>query len=416
MTGRPITSGESAQPYRLHRMLREHGITQAELRQAVRFQTGTRAGQPLGSSTISELLIQRSWPRTVAPEEIQTRTAEFLRKRGVPEEEIALAWTVEGIDAADVAPPKRRLIGQRDVPHTPELEPDSIELPEAEMLSQAARQHFNLPRHPFIDDVQGPQDVYLSVDQRYIRESMYYAAKHGGFIAVIGESGSGKSTLRRDLVDRIRRDDEPIVIINVKTVDKSELTTSHICDAIIADISTEAPKLSKEAKARQVERLLASSANTGVSHVLMIEEAHDLNKFTLKYLKRFWELEDGFKKLLGIVLVGQPELGKLLDERRNPDIREVIRRIEQAHLKPLNGNLEEYLGLKLKRIGAKLDQVFEEDAFDAIRERLTRRRQGTLEVESQLYPLVVQNLVVKCMNQAVELGLPKINAQLVGRV
>lgn len=284
------------------------------------------------------------------------------------------------------------------------------------MLSTAAREHFGLVRHPFVDDVQGPQDVYLSKDQRYVRESMYYAAKHGGFIAVIGESGSGKSTLRRDLVDRIRRDDEPIVIINVKTVDKRELTTSHICDAIIADISTEVPKLSKEAKARQVERLLASSSNTGVSHVLMIEEAHDLNKYTLKYLKRFWELEDGFKKLLGIVLIGQPELANLLDERRNPDIREVIRRIEQARLRPLNGNLEEYLTLKFKRVGSTLDAIFERDAYDAIRARLTRRRPGTNEVDTQMYPLVVQNLVVKCMNQVMELGLDKISAELVGRV
>jgi len=116
------------------------------------------------------------------------------------------------------------------------------------------------------------------------------------------------------------------------------------------------------------------------------------------------------------VLVGQPELGQLLDERRNPDIREVIRRIEQARLKPLNGNLEEYLALKFKRVGARPSDLFEADAYDAIRARLTRRRPGTNEVETQMYPLVVQNLIVKCMNQAVELGLDKISGELVGRV
>jgi type II secretory pathway predicted ATPase ExeA len=345
--------------------------------------------------------------------------ASFLADKGVPQAEIDAAWHVEGVAAPAPPPVDRPLlaVGQCKVGSRSEAtEPDTFEFPEKEMLSQAARQHFHLARHPFVDDVQGPQDVYLSADQRYIRESMYYAAKHGGFVAVIGESGSGKSTLRRDLIERIRRDDEPIVIIQVKTVDKRELTTSHICDAIIADISNEAPKLSKEAKARQVERLLAASARTGVSHVLMIEEAHDLNKSTLRYLKRFWELEDGFRKLLGIILVGQPELGDLLDERRNPDIREVIRRIEQARLKSLNGNLEDYLTLKFKRVGASLADVFEADAYDAIRARLTRRRHGTNEVESQLYPLVVQNLVVKCMNQVVELGLGKISGELVGRV
>lgn len=413
--GRPITSEQSVRPYQLHALLLRHDISQSDLRRAMTYEAGGRAGNTLAPSTLSGLLTRHKWPRTMHPDTVRAQVAAFLRERHVPEEEIATAWMLEG-DTVEHVPTDTRGVFAAAKPIAEAAPADDIQLPEPEMLSPAARDHFRLARHPFVDDVQGPQDVYLSKDQRYVRESMYYAAKHGGFVAVIGESGSGKSTLRRDLVDRIRRDDEPIVIINVKTVDKRELTTSHICDAIIADISTEVPKLSKEAKARQVERLLASSSSTGVSHVLMIEEAHDLNKYTLKYLKRFWELEDGFKKLLGIVLVGQPELANLLDERRNPDIREVIRRIEQARLKPLNGNLEEYLALKFKRVGASCDAIFERDAYDAIRARLTRRRQGTNEVDTQMYPLVVQNLIVKAMNQAVELGLGKISGELVGRV
>lgn len=205
-------------------------------------------------------------------------------------------------------------------------------------------------------------------------------------------------------------------MIQPQNFDKTTLTAAHICDAIVADMSLEAPKLSLEAKARQVQRILAESSRAGTTHALMIEEAHDLNVSTLKYLKRFWEMEDGFRKLLGIILVGQPELGHKLDEQRNPGAREVIRRCEVAHLKPLNGNLEDYLRLKLKRIGSAPEALFEPDAYDAIRARLTQRDQRTGEVTSQLYPLVVQNLVVKCLNQAVELGLTKISAQLVGRV
>jgi type II secretory pathway predicted ATPase ExeA len=45
------------------------------------------------------------------------------------------------------------------------------------------------------------------------------------------------------------------------------------------------------------EKILTNSSRAGYSHVLMIEEAHDLAVTTLKYLKRFWELEDGYKKL-----------------------------------------------------------------------------------------------------------------------
>lgn len=415
-TGRPATS--NSVPYRLHGTLRRHAIPQSDLRTAIRFEAGKRRGEPVASSTLSALLVRRVWPSTITAEAIQRQVAEFLRARGVADAEISECWTAEG-DAPDAGPPLGRellAVGRREKTAAAEPTEPLFDLPEAEMLSTAAREHFKLFRHPFVDDVQGPSDVFLSAEQRYIRESMYYAAKHAGFVAVIGESGSGKTTLRRDLVDRIRRDAEPIVLIQPQTVDKTALTAAHICDAIIADLSTERPKQSLEAKGRQIQRILASSARTGNAHVLVIEEAHDLSTATLKYLKRFWEMEDGFKKLLGIILVGQPELGDRLDERRNYDAREVIRRCEVARLKPLNGNLEQYLALKFKRVGKDLDEVFEKDAFDAIRARLTRRRQNSADIESHLYPLVVHNLVIKSMNLAVEIGMTKIGAELVGRV
>lgn len=415
VTGRPRTSKSSSDPYRLHNILRDNGIQQSELRKSITFEVGKRQGEPIAAATLSALLVRRVWPSTITVESIQRRVADFLRARGISDDVIATAWSAPGHEA-EALPVDRPLRGCGTRANATKPPEDPFELPEAEMLSNAAREHFQLARHPFIDDVQGPHDVYLSKDQRYVRESMYYAAKHGGFVAVIGESGSGKSTLRRDLVERIQRDGEPIVLIQPKTIDKTVLSAAHICDAIVADLSTEKPKQSLEAKARQIQRILTASARTGNAHALVIEEAHDLSTSTLKYLKRFWEMEDGFKRLLGIVLVGQPELGDRLDERRNYDAREVIRRCEIARLKPLNGNLEEYLTLKLKRIDRKLSDVFDSDAFDAIRARLTQRRAGTNQTESHLYPLIVQNLVVKCMNAAVELGMAKVNAQLVGRV
>jgi len=404
----------SVAPYRLRKILYDYDIRQAELCARLVYQRGHREGQPLGDTTVSTLLTRRVWPVTLSRESIESAVAQLLRERAVPDAVIKTAWEIDGHVDPQATPSKHSPTPVQNA--NPHADESPFAPPETEMLSPAARQHFNFARDPFIDDVQGPQDVYISRDQRYVRESMYYAAKHSGFLAVVGESGSGKSTLRRELLDRIRRDNEPIVVIQPKTMDKKVLTAAHICDAIIADLSNEVPKQSLEAKGRQILRILTTSGRTGNTHALVIEEAHDLSVPTLKYLKRFWELEDGFKKLLGIILIGQPELGERLDERRNYEAREVIRRCEMARLKPLNGNLEEYLALKFKRIGVDLDSVFERDAFDAIRARLTRRTQNSAEVESYLYPLVVHNLITKCANEAVDLGLPKIGATLIGRV
>lgn len=408
-SGRLISSELSNKPYHVRELLARYKVRASDIYSRLKYTIGSRKGQCVAGPTWSLLTTRHIWPVKIPRAEIESITAEVLRAHGASEDEIALSWTIEG--GGEETPVRNR------TPKPDTVNPDPpFNFPEAEMLSHAAREHFKLARHPFVDDVQGPQDVYLSRDQRYIRETMYYAAKHSGFVAIVGESGSGKTTLRRDLLDRIKREHDPIVIIQPQTVDKTVLTAAHICDAIVADLSHEAPKLSLEAKGRQVQRILAAGANIGNSHCLIIEEAHDLSISTLKYLKRFWEMEDGFKKLLGIILVGQPELGMRLDEQKNPDAREVIRRIEVAKLKSLNGNLEEYLALKFKRIGTELSDVFDKDAFDAIRARLTRRRANTNEIESHLYPLVVHNVCIKAMNQAVELGLPKVNAKLVEKV
>ncbi len=368
----------------------------------------------VSKSSMSRVLLHRQWPYFLHVPTARAALETLLRKRGLPEAEIEAAWG--GELPLDHPTPSNTVHSNARTNTNPNADAEPFQMPEPEMLTATAREHFALARNPFVDDVQGPSDVFLSKDQRYIRESMYYAAKHGGFLAVVGESGSGKSTLRRDLLDRIRRENEAIVAVQPQAVDKTALTAAHICDAIIADLSTEHPKRSLEAKSRQVQRILANSARTGNAHVLIIEEAHDISTATLKYLKRFWEMEDGFKKLLGIILVGQPELGDRLDERRNYEAREVIRRCEIAKLRSLNGSMEDYLALKFKRVGAVLADVFETDAFDAIRQRLTRRRPNGGETESHAYPLVVHAVVIKALNAAAELGLAKVNGELVGRL
>lgn len=409
MAGRPSTNAQ--QPYRLHGLLARHRIPLGDLRHVLRYSTGTRKGQPLAPSTMTHLVLHREWPRSLDQAEVQAATAQFLRARGVPEPDIHAAWEADGEPAPEAA--TRRVT--RPNAH-PVEQTDDYHAPEPEMLSQNAREHFRITRPPFIDDVQGPDDLFLSRDQRYVRQSMYEAAKHAGLIAVIGESGSGKSTLRRDLLDRIRRDGEPISVIQVKAVDKSVVTAQHICEAIVADLSTDPPKRSLEAKGRQVERLLQQSARTGHRNVLLIEEAHDLTKPALRYLKRFWEMEDGYRRLLGIVLLGQPELADILDLRRNYDLREFIQRCEIARLRPLDGNLEDYLTLKFKRIGVAVGDVIAPDAYDAIRNRLVLQNRETKQYESNCYPLVVQNMLVRCLNAAAELGLPRVNADLVARI
>lgn len=411
---------EPHMPLMLKGILMDYGISQREFASAIR-QAGATAkggyvkGKALSLSAAADIVNRNVWPSFTPRQDIVAQTGEFLRFHGVPENLIAEAFDLDPEDSHHAQHPKGCHTGQHAA--QPDIAAALIEPVETEMLTPQAKKQFSLFRDPFTDDVQGPEDVFLSADQRYIREVLFATARHGGFVAIAGESGSGKTTLRRDMLDRIAREGLPVIAVQPRVIDKGTLTASAICHAIIDDLHPGSKvKRSLEAQARQVEKLLIESSRAGNSHVLIIEEAHDLSIQTLKYLKRFWELEDGFKKLLSIVLIGQPELKDKLDERRNFEAREVIRRCEIAELLPLDGVLEDYLRLKFQRVGADYDKLFTADAADGIRNRLTRQGKTPRDMVSMVYPLTVNRVVIRALNLAANLGQARVNADLIKEI
>jgi len=282
------------------------------------------------------------------------------------------------------------------------------------MLNLNTRKTFGIFKDPFTDDVVTADDVYLNDVSRFAVEYLYQTAKAGGMLAIIGESGSGKSTIRRLAIDRWQTEGQKVRIISPRIIDKGRLTAALICDAIIADCSTEKPRRTLEAKARQVEHILTNSSRSGFSHILMIEEAHDLSIQTLKYLKRFWELEDGFKKLLAIVLIGQSEMKAKLDESKNWEAREIIRRMEILELEPLADRKEiaGYLDLKFSRLNKERNEVFTDEACEALSRKLQRQTRNGV-VYSVAYPLLINNWARRAMNLAASMNVKLVDADVV---
>lgn len=406
--------GTEYMPINLKGALQRYGLSQRDWCAAV-LQAN---GQPLSHSAATMILNWNTWPKKTPAHSIQAQTEAWLVSIGTQEEDLKDLWAVDTEDRYRLQHPAGAHIGQGlGLTHTRRNDIDTDESPETrEMLSTEARKHFGLFRDPFQDDIQSAEDVYLSADQRYIREAIFSTAKHGGFVAVVGESGAGKTVLRKDMLERIAREQQPIIPIQPRVIDKARLNAGLIFEAIIDDLRPgEKMRRTQEGKARQAERLLRDSSRAGNSHVLIIEEAHDLSIQTLKVLKRFWELEDGFKRLMSIILIGQPELALMLDERARPEAREVIRRCEVAILAPLDRHLEEYLQMKFRRIGADLPNLFSADALEAMREVKgpQMRPGGVVAKPSQLYPLVVNNLVTRALNAAAERGVPQITGDVI---
>lgn len=285
---------------------------------------------------------------------------------------------------------------------------------EVEMISQEAMKYFKIFRNPFIDDIQKDSDIFMSEEHRYIEAAMLDSARHSGFLAVIGEVGSGKSVMRRKVVEQLKKDGD-VIVIYPQMIDKTRVNAASICDAIIMDLSEAKPAMKLEAKTRQVHKLLLERAQQGFRAVLIIEEAHDLHTNTLKYLKRFYELEDGYRKLLGIILVGQVELKTLFNETKHIEMREVIRRIQTAEIKGLNGHTKDYLTMKFKRVGAKVGDIFDEGAFAAFSRRLTTKDRQNKTI-SHAYPLMINNYAAKSINTAYELGEKKVTEDIVMKI
>ncbi|MDR7653710.1 AAA family ATPase [Acinetobacter junii] len=391
----------------LKQLLKQNSIAQSSL------------CKPLGVSTATiNLFVNHGQRPKKNPEQFQSLFTEILEAKGIAADQIQQALTT----ALTHTNNDQALDSERAVDPS---EDEQLMLLRKQTLTPAAKKNFKLFKNIFTENIRSSSELFNNGDINYVRESMWQAAKgNSSFIAVVGQSGAGKTTLRRELIDRIEREREPVVVIEpyvLATEDNDikgkTLKASHIAEAILAALapSTNA-KRSPEARFRQIHNLLKESSRAGHHHLLVIEEAHSLPIPTLKHLKRFIELENGFTPLLSIILIGQDELKIKLAEN-NQEVREVVQRCEIVTLEPFTQTtLVDYLQHRCKAADRKLSDFIDESGLDAICTKLTRNVGRKNQHESLLYPLAVGNLITGAMNVAADLGVPVVTGDLVMEV
>lgn len=291
-------------------------------------------------------------------------------------------------------------------------------LTHAEWLTDGAKRFFSLPKDPFRDDVETPEDVFLSAEHGYALECMSDALGGHRIVAVIGESGSGKTTIRRLFAER-HADTKRWALITPYMLGADEaggkeakpLRGWDIQEAIITTLDPQGKvPQSRQARARRVDSLLRRSLEAGRRNVVVIDQAHKLPTRTLVFLKELHDLEMGMRRLTGVVLIAQPEIESKLDIRTQSgwEAREFIQRCEKAHLRSLDaGNdLEAYLDIKFRRVRAEPERILERDVPDAIRGVLQVRTQSGSAVNSYVYPLAINNLMTRALNLTARIGKP----------
>ncbi len=183
-----------------------------------------------------------------------------------------------------------------------------------------------------------PNPHYLFLSDRH-REALahltYGLGETGGFVLLTGEVGTGKTTVSRCLLGQLPDNTDTAFILNPSLTELELLAT--LCDELKITYGDN-PTLKQLID--HLSRFLLANHSKGRNTVLIIDEAQHLRPEVLEQLRLLTNLETDTKKLLQVILIGQPELQLLL---KRQELRQLAQRITaRYHLLPLN---EDEIGL-----------------------------------------------------------------------
>lgn len=210
-----------------------------------------------------------------------------------------------------------------------------------------------------------PRYLYLSERHREALAHLMYGVKgQGGFIVITGEVGTGKTTLCRGFIENVPENVDIAMVLNPRLSARELL--SSICD----ELGLRHPTGSTIKRLIDlINHELLESHAAGRHKVLIIDEAQNLSADVLEQLRLLTNLETAEKKLLQIVLLGQPELRDIL---ARPELRQLAQRVTaRYHLDAIDRTeLPAYIRYRLHVAGQQ------SELFDGSALRMLYRRSG----------------------------------------
>ncbi|HXR06684.1 MAG TPA: AAA family ATPase [Candidatus Acidoferrum sp.] len=205
--------------------------------------------------------------------------------------------------------------------------------------------YYGLKEPPF-NITPNPRFLFFSAKHREAFNHLLYGIRERkGFVQLTGEVGSGKTTLCRALLEQLGPQFSTALILN------PVLDADQLIKAIAMELGLHVKGLDRLETVAEINRFLLQQVERGKDTVLIIDEAQDLTRELLEQVRLLSNLETDERKLLQIVLLGQPELRDRLNEH---SLRQLRQRISiRYHLHPLrHGEISQYIQHRLQVSGA----------------------------------------------------------------
>ena len=205
-----------------------------------------------------------------------------------------------------------------------------------------------------------PEFLFLSkVHKKALTYLNYGITDNSGFILITGEVGTGKTTVIRSMMKRLKED------VIFSRINNTRLTSEQLISMINEDFGLDIKGKDKTQMLRDLTDFLIKQYGKGRKSILIIDEAQNLSTDLLEEIRLLSNLETDKSKLLQIILIGQPELRKVLAK---PDLRALRQRINiSCHISPLLRNeTEEYIFHRLEIAGNREAVSFQDGCIDLI--------------------------------------------------
>lgn len=176
-----------------------------------------------------------------------------------------------------------------------------------------------------------PRYLYMTGQHREALAHLVYGLNsEGGCILLTGEVGTGKTTACRCLLEQIPEQANIALVLNPK------VTATELLETICDELKIDYPEDGNTAKTYtdSINRFLIEANARNEKTVLIIDEAQNLDSSVLEQLRLLTNLETNQRKLLQIIILGQPELLDILSRK---EMRQLSQRITaRFHLNALS--------------------------------------------------------------------------------